>query len=90
MLRTGRFPELSESKWQKELSKNLKSDGIDVLIVIGGDGSFLGALKLHEACSDISIIGIPGTIDNNIYGSEYTDILPTVLYLWVWLISRYW
>ena len=79
MLRTGRFPELSESKWQKELSKNLKSDGIDVLIVIGGDGSFLGALKLHEACSDINIIGIPGTIDNNIYGSEYTLGFDTAL-----------
>ena len=34
MLRTGRFPELSEPKWQKQLSDNLKADGIDVLIVI--------------------------------------------------------
>lgn len=78
-LKTGRFPELKEEKWQKTLASNLKKDGADVLIVIGGDGSFQGALKLHQACSDIGIIGIPATIDNNIYGSDYTIGFDTAL-----------
>ncbi len=72
VLQAGRFPELKEIRWQKKLVENLKENHINALIVIGGDGSFNGALKLHEIDSSINIIGIPGTIDNNIYGSDYT------------------
>ncbi len=79
MLRTGRFPELKEKHWQEKLVQNLKEDDIDALVVIGGDGSFLGALKLYEASSNLNIVGIPGTIDNNIYGSEYTLGFDTAL-----------
>ena len=79
ILRTGRFPELKERSWQEKLVANLKENEIDALIVIGGDGSFNGALKLHEVDSSINIIGIPGTIDNNIYGSDYTLGFDTAL-----------
>ncbi len=72
VLKTGRFPELKEEKWQKKLVENLALNKIDALIVIGGDGSFRGALALHHADEKLNVIGIPGTIDNNIYGSEYT------------------
>lgn len=78
-LRTGRFPQLKERRWQEELAANLERDGVDVLIVIGGDGSFQGALSLHEVCPKLGIIGIPGTIDNNIYGSDYTIGFDTAL-----------
>ena len=71
-LGTGRFVELKERVWQEKLVKNLKDNQIDALIVIGGDGSFNGALKLHEVDSSVNVIGIPGTIDNNIYGSDFT------------------
>jgi len=59
--------------------KNLRKNQIDVLIVIGGDGSFKGALSLHETDPALTIVGIPGTIDNNIYGSDYTIGFDTAL-----------
>lgn len=79
VLRTGRFPELAERSWQEKLVANLRENEIDALIVLGGDGSFNGALKLHEADASINIIGIPSTIDNNIYGSDYTLGFDTAL-----------
>ena len=79
MLKTGRFPELKKQVWQQRLVKNLKKNCIDALIVIGGDGSFNGALKLYEIDNSLNIIGIPGTIDNNIYGSDYTIGFDTAL-----------
>lgn len=79
VLQTGRFPELREKKWQEALVANLKKNAINALIILGGDGSFNGALKLHETDEKLNIIGIPGTIDNNIYGSEYTLGFDTAL-----------
>jgi len=51
--------------------KNLRDRNIDALIVIGGDGSFTGALKLAEE-HNIKVIGVPGTIDNDLFGTDYT------------------
>lgn len=79
VLRTGRFPELKERRWQEMLVENLKENNINALVVLGGDGSFNGALKLHEADESLNVIGIPGTIDNNIYGSDYTLGFDTAL-----------
>jgi 6-phosphofructokinase 1 len=52
--------------------KNAKAQGIDALVVIGGDGTFTGALRFSKKYPDIRIMGIPGTIDNDLYGSTYT------------------
>ena len=46
--------------------------GIDALVVIGGDGTFTGALRFSKKYQDIAVIGVPGTIDNDLYGSTYT------------------
>ena len=51
--------------------KTLKDNEIDALIVIGGDGSFTGALKLTEEFN-FPVVGIPGTIDNDLYGTSHT------------------
>ena len=51
---------------------NLKKRGIEGLIVIGGDGTFTGALRFSRKYTDVSVIGVPGTIDNDLYGSTYT------------------
>lgn len=51
--------------------KTLKDNEIDGLIVIGGDGSFTGALKLTEEFN-FPVVGIPGTIDNDLYGTSHT------------------
>lgn len=71
-LRTGRMPELAEAEWQERLAGRLMERGIDGLIVVGGDGSFRGAAALHRSNERLNVIGIPATIDNNIYGSDYT------------------
>jgi 6-phosphofructokinase 1 len=79
VIKTGRLPELKEQSVQHELIKVLHSNSINVLIVLGGDGSFKGAEDLHACDSSISYIGIPCTIDNNIYKSEYTLGFDTAL-----------
>lgn len=72
LLKTSRMPELKEMKWQLYLIEQLKKNKIGTLIVLGGDGSFRGAEKLCQHDKDLNIIGIPSTIDNNIFGSNYT------------------
>ncbi|UUD36964.1 6-phosphofructokinase [Mycoplasmopsis californica] len=63
-LYTARYPEFKEAKTREKAVKLLKKKGIEAVIVIGGDGSFQGAQKLHEL--GIKTIGLPGTIDNDI------------------------
>lgn len=58
--------------------ENLKKHDIDALIVIGGDGSFTGA-GLFSREHDIPCVGIPGTIDNDMYGTDYTIGFDTAL-----------
>jgi len=67
---TARFPEFKEESTRKEAIDVLEKHGIEALIVIGGDGSYMGALKLSEM--GYPCIGIPGTIDNDIAGTDYT------------------
>jgi len=72
VLKTGRMPELKEEVWQQRLIEQLAKNKIDAFMVLGGDGSFRGAMDMHKFNSNLNIVGIPSTIDNNIYGSEYT------------------
>ena len=69
VLRTSRCPEFLEKQGRKKAAQILKKHGIDALVVVGGDGSFRGAHLLHQE-SGIPILGVPGTIDNDIYGTE--------------------
>lgn len=69
-LGSARFPEFKEESVRKEAIKQLEAYGIDALIVIGGDGSYMGALKLSEM--GYPCIGLPGTIDNDIAGTDFT------------------
>lgn len=69
ILRSSRCPEFKEREVMLQGAQNLLSKGIDNLIVIGGDGSFRGVQDLHEY-SELNVIGIPGTIDNDM---GYTD-----------------
>ena len=71
ILKTGRSNEFIKPEYRAKAAQNLKLNGIEALICIGGDGSFRGALALGEE-HRIPIIGIPGTIDNDIYGSDNT------------------
>lgn len=70
ILQSTRCEKFKEEEGQEQALQQLKEKGIDGLIVIGGDGSFQGAKKL--TLRGIPTIGIPGTIDNDIAGTEYT------------------
>jgi len=56
---------------RKQAYENLKKHNIDALVVIGGDGTFTGASKFIEEF-DIPIVGMPGTIDNDLNGTDFT------------------
>lgn len=71
ILKTARSKEFRTSEGRLKAYNNLREKGIDAVIVIGGDGSFQGASKMVEEF-DIPFVGIPGTIDNDIYGTDYT------------------
>lgn len=69
-LLSARCPEFLEEEVQIQAAEILKREEIDGLVVIGGDGSFRGALALEK--QGIKVIGVPGTIDNDIAGTEMT------------------
>ncbi|MCF7965293.1 MAG: 6-phosphofructokinase [Methylobacter tundripaludum] len=71
ILDTSRCEEFHTPGIRQEAAHILSRKHIDGLVVIGGNGSFAGAMTLHQE-HDIPIIGIPGTIDNDISGTEYT------------------
>jgi len=70
ILRSARCEEFKKTEVRETAIKNMRNRGIEGLIVIGGDGSFMGAKKLSE--QGMPTIGIPGTIDNDIAYTDYT------------------
>jgi 6-phosphofructokinase 1 len=75
---TARFEQMREVETRKKVLKNLKNQGIETLIVIGGNGSLKGATLLKEE-SDINISVIAGTIDNDFPETDYTLGFDTAL-----------
>lgn len=71
MLKTARSKEFMTPEGRKKAYENLKARGIDGLICIGGNGTYTGAMVFHEEFG-IPAIGLPGTIDNDLYGTDYT------------------
>lgn len=69
ILGTARSEAFMTEKGRKQALRNLNSEGVESLVVIGGDGSFRGGLKLHEM--GFPVVGVPGTIDNDI---PFTDM----------------
>ena len=70
ILRTARSERFREAKWQKHAVDMLQTFGIEGLIVVGGDGSFRGGLELDRL--GVTVMGIPGTIDNDLGCTDYT------------------
>lgn len=69
-LETGRCEEMKTNEGIRKASEILQRENIEGLITIGGDGTFRGAAALAEA-GNVKVIGIPGTIDNDVYGTDY-------------------
>ena len=87
ILLSARLPEFKNPEIRAKAVENLKKRGIEGLIVIGGDGSFHGAHYLYEE-HGIKTIGIPGTIDNDIAGTDYTIGYDTALNIILDAISK--
>ncbi|MBE3571937.1 MAG: 6-phosphofructokinase [Moorella humiferrea] len=86
ILLTARSEEFRTEAGRAIAVDNLRREGIEGLVVIGGDGSFRGAL--HLAQKGIQVIGIPGTIDNDIAGTDYTIGFDTAVNTAVEAINR--
>jgi 6-phosphofructokinase 1 len=71
ILHTSRCPEFKTREGIGKAAETLASNHIDGLVIIGGNGSFKGALEL-SACTDTMMVGIPASIDNDIFGTEET------------------
>lgn len=78
MLKTARCAAFYEPAGRARAAHVLGAHGIDFLVVIGGDGSFRGAEKLNRE-HGIRVVGIPGTIDNDILGTDFTIGYDTAL-----------
>ena len=77
ILGSARLPEFKDDDVQEQAVKKLKENNIDALVVIGGDGTYKGALALTK--KGINCIGLPGTIDNDIAGTDTTIGFDTAL-----------
>ena len=71
ILHTSRSPEFRKPEGIRKAADVLALNNVDGLVVVGGDGSLRGALELSKV-SDALIVGIPATIDNDVYGTEET------------------
>lgn len=70
ILQTARCEEFRQPQGRKKAAENLEALGVEGLIVIGGDGSFTGAELLYKE-QGVPVLGVPGTIDNDISGTDY-------------------
>lgn len=78
ILKTARCKEFMTPQGRKTAYENMKAAGIDALVVIGGDGSLKGATVFAEEY-DVPIVGLPGTIDNDLGGTDWTIGYDTAL-----------
>lgn len=78
ILKTARSEEFMTPEGRRQAFDNVRREEIDALVVIGGDGSFTGA-RVFAAEFDIPIVGVPGTIDNDLFGTDTTIGYDTAL-----------
>ena len=86
-LKTARCPEFKDLEAQKQAADALSAFGIEGLVVIGGDGTFRGAKDLSDNFG-IKVMGIPGTIDNDLAYTDYTVGFDTAVNTVLWAISN--
>ena len=86
ILKTARCLEFKDSAVRKIAADNLKKIGVEGLVVIGGDGSFTGAKLLSDE-QGINVVGIPGTIDNDLAYTDYTLGFDTAVNTVLWAIN---
>lgn len=72
ILRSARSEDFRTAEGRRQAYEHIRAAGIDGLVAIGGDGTFRGALAFTAEYPDIRIIGCPGTIDNDLIGTDFT------------------
>lgn len=72
ILKSARSQRFMTEEGRRVAYENLQKNKIDALVVIGGNGTFTGAIKFASEYGDYPIIGLPGTIDNDLYGTDFT------------------
>lgn len=87
ILKSARSKEFRTIEGRRKAHESLKDHEVDALVVIGGDGSFTGGMIFSREY-DFPVIGIPGTIDNDIYGSDFTIGYDTALNTAVEVIDK--
>ncbi len=87
ILQTSRCPEWMKPEYRQTAVNILKHQGIDALVVIGGDGSFNGAKALWDE-HQFPVVGIPGTIDNDISNTDYTIGFDTAVQTGIEAVDR--
>jgi 6-phosphofructokinase 1 len=87
ILKTARSKEFMTEEGMKKAYDNIVKENIDALIVIGGNGSLTGAMRFAQEY-DICCIGLPGTIDNDLYGTDSTIGYDTTLNTIVECVDR--
>jgi len=71
ILKSARSKDFMTDRGMEQAWENVKKQELDALVVIGGDGTFKGAMEFSDRY-DFPIVGIPGTIDNDIFGTDFT------------------
>ncbi len=87
ILKTARCKEFKTIEGRQQAYENIKKHGIDALVVIGGDGSLSGARQFASEF-DFPIVGLPGTIDNDLAGTDHTIGYDTALNTIMWCVDR--
>lgn len=86
-LNTARCDEFKDVEVQRHAAEALSAYGIEGLVVIGGDGTLRGAKDLSENCG-VKVVGIPGTIDNDLNYTDYTVGFDTAVNTVLWAINN--
>ncbi|MDR9374435.1 MAG: 6-phosphofructokinase [Schleiferiaceae bacterium] len=71
ILKSSRSEEFKTPEGREKAHRNLKRRGLDALVIIGGNGTFTGGMRFCEEF-DLPVVGLPGTIDNDLYGTDFT------------------
>ncbi len=87
ILKTARCKEFTTLEGRRQAYEVIKKENIDALVVIGGDGSLSGAREFANEY-DLPIVGVPGTIDNDLYGTDHTIGYDTALNTIMWCVDR--
>ena len=87
ILKSARSKDFTTKEGRKKAFDHFTQAGLDALIAIGGDGTFRGAIEF-AAEYGVKVIGVPGTIDNDIYGTDFTLGFDTAVNNAIWALDR--